>query len=34
VGAYEHASLWIDVNDVEAVARAERLVAAHPEAFA
>ena len=33
VGAYEHASPWIDVNDVEGVARAEALVAAHPEAF-
>jgi NDP-sugar pyrophosphorylase family protein len=34
VGAYEHASPWIDVNDLEAVARAEALVAAHAEAFA
>ena len=33
VGAYEHRAPWIDVNDVEAVARAEALVAAHPEVF-
>jgi NDP-sugar pyrophosphorylase family protein len=33
VTAYEHDSLWIDVNDASAVARAERMVAEHPECF-
>jgi NDP-sugar pyrophosphorylase family protein len=33
VGAYEHGAPWIDVNDLEAVARAEALVGSHPEAF-
>jgi mannose-1-phosphate guanylyltransferase/phosphomannomutase len=33
VRAYEHAALWVDVNDGAAVARAERLVGEHPMAF-
>lgn len=33
VAAYAHATPWIDVNDAASVARAEALVAAHPEAF-
>ena len=33
VRAFRHASPWIDVNDLTAVARAEALIAAHPDAF-
>jgi NDP-mannose synthase len=33
VAAYTHDAPWIDVNDTEAVARAERLVASHSRAF-
>lgn len=33
VGAFEHESPWIDVNDAVAVARAEALIAEHPERF-
>lgn len=33
VGAFAHESPWIDVNDSAAVARAEALVAEHPERF-
>ncbi|HEY1587812.1 MAG TPA: NUDIX domain-containing protein [Polyangia bacterium] len=31
--AVDHAAPWIDVNDIDGVAAAERLVAAHPDAF-
>jgi NDP-sugar pyrophosphorylase family protein len=34
VRSFRHASPWIDVNDLAAVARAEALIAAHPDAFA
>lgn len=33
VGAFEHDSPWIDVNDAAAVARADALVAQHPSRF-
>ncbi|MFO0607407.1 MAG: NUDIX domain-containing protein [Polyangiales bacterium] len=33
VGAFAHESPWIDVNDAPALARAEALVAAHPDRF-
>jgi mutator protein MutT len=33
VHAYEHAAPWIDVNDLEGVAAAERLVAEHADRF-
>jgi NDP-mannose synthase len=33
VAAYTHDAPWIDVNDTDAVARAERLVASHSGAF-
>ena len=33
VHALDHAAPWIDVNDVDGVAAAERLVAAHADAF-
>jgi NDP-sugar pyrophosphorylase family protein len=34
VRSFRHAAPWIDVNDLAAVARAEALIAAYPEAFA
>jgi NDP-sugar pyrophosphorylase family protein len=33
VRSFRHAAPWIDVNDLAAVAHAEALIAAHPEAF-
>lgn len=33
VGAFAHESPWVDVNDAAALARAEALVAEHPERF-
>jgi NDP-mannose synthase len=34
VGAIRHEAPWVDVNDLDALARAERLVADHPTEFA
>jgi NDP-sugar pyrophosphorylase family protein len=34
VGAYEHSAPWIDVNEGEAIERAEQLIASHAAAFA
>ena len=33
VAAYQHEASWIDINDTAAIARAEQLVATHPERF-
>ena len=33
VRSFRHSAPWIDVNDLATVARAEALIAAHPEAF-
>jgi NDP-mannose synthase len=33
VAAYHHEAPWIDVNDSAAIARAERLIAEHPDRF-
>jgi NDP-mannose synthase len=33
VAAYRHEAPWIDINDTAAIARAEQLVASHPERF-
>jgi 8-oxo-dGTP pyrophosphatase MutT (NUDIX family) len=33
LGAFEHDSPWIDVNDAESLAHAERLVTLHPDRF-
>jgi NDP-mannose synthase len=33
VAAYHHEAPWIDINDTGAIARAEQLVATHPERF-
>jgi NDP-sugar pyrophosphorylase family protein len=34
VRSFRHSAPWIDINDLAAVARAEALIGAHPEAFA
>ena len=33
VAPYQHEAPWIDINDTAAIARAEQLVATHPERF-